>query len=167
MESYIDRRGRSHQHISEVRRMLIICCHCCVVSCHCCAHTLLTFCFVDPRLLAFRTKAPAEAGAAAADLAARLVMADIRCAPSCTCPLSQRLFYRCLFYRCLAPLVDCHLRTSHLPSSHLPHCWCLQSRGERRSSNRGYDDRRDRPHRPSQVHSFELLPALFLPQAAR
>ena len=44
--------------------MLIVCCHCCVVSCHCCAHTLLTFCFVDPRLLAFRTKAPAEAGAA-------------------------------------------------------------------------------------------------------
>ena len=59
------------------------------------------------------------------------------------------------------------LPSPHLPSSHLPHCWCLQSRGERRSSNRGYDDRRDRPHRPSQVHSFELLPALFLPQAAR
>ena len=105
-----------YHRISEVRRMLIVCCHCCVVSCHCCAHTLLTFCFVDPRLLATaglsnRTKALAKAGAAAADLAARLAIADLRCAPSCTCPLSQRLFYRCLFYPCLTPLVDCDLRT--------------------------------------------------------
>jgi hypothetical protein len=111
MDSFVDRRERSYHRSSEVRRMLIISCHCCLVSCHCCAHTLLTFWFVDPRLLSFRVKAPTEAGAAAADLAARLVIADLRCEPSCTCPLSQRLFYRCLFYRCLTPLVDCHFRT--------------------------------------------------------
>ena len=60
-----------------------------IVSCHCCAHTLLTFCFVDPRLLAFRTKAPAEAGAAAADLAARGGAGHV----SYACP-EGRLLYR-------------------------------------------------------------------------